>query len=572
MNGIKKINIKNWFKKNYETLILFVFSCLFSLALVLSLLLYIPMQQTQNYTAGLHVNFISLFSVSIYILFVVVVFFLLQKGYIKIITSSLKFISVQPVRKYSFFRLSFLFNFFCWGIWFLTYYPGTGMNDTISLLMEPYSNSIPPLIYQMLIWYAMKFSMYFFHNMTLAYGWIVIMQMVFNAAVLAYVTNWLSKKQIRRSIIWAVLLYYALLPSVADYSITLVKDTNFSIFILLFVTQLYDVITFGGECLKNKKFLFAFIVTVFGVCTMRNNGSMVVIVTLMVFLFLKLKYKKSLAIILVLVLVFQIGIGFVEKQRFSSDVKFREMIGVPLAQIGAVLNDDTSKINSKELEVLNQVLPVDVWKENYRPSWSDPMKFNPAFNNDWLNEHKIEFLSTWASILKNNFSTYVAAYLCHSYGTWSVIPYFSNVDYTQSFFTKVNNNTGEDSIFGQFCSQNDLNNKALFPSEVNQEIQTFFKSSFTINLILSPGIMFWIVAALYAMLLAKKRYSICLVFLPILLVWFTLMVASPASFVYRYSFYLVLALPVILVLSLKELRTQVSSKSEKSKFRKSFTR
>ena len=75
MNGIKKINIKNWFKKNYETLILFVFSCLFSLALVLSLLLYIPMQQTQNYTAGLHVNFISLFSVSIYILFVVVVFF-----------------------------------------------------------------------------------------------------------------------------------------------------------------------------------------------------------------------------------------------------------------------------------------------------------------------------------------------------------------------------------------------------------------------------------------------------------------------------------------------------------------
>ena len=569
MNNVKKFDIKNWFSKNYESIILFLFSCLFSFALTMTLLFYVPMQQTKNYTAGLNVNMISLQSIGAYFIFVFVGFAILKKCYVKIISCRLVSDSIS---KNKFFIYSVSLNLLCWGLWYLTYFPGAGMNDTIVLLMgEPYQSSIQPLVYQLFIWYFMKFSLLFFPNMTLAYGFMVLVQMLFNAAAIAHVIHWLAEKQVKRIILWSVLFYYAFLPVVADYSITLVKDTLFSIFVLLFITQLYDIVTQNGECLKNKKFLVIFIITAVGMCSVRNNGFFVAFLSILVIiLFLKkLNKKKLLIIVLCVILSWNMCISLAEKQYFNSDTKFREMIGVPLAQIGAVLNDEDSQLDESELEIINQLLPAEIWKENYRPSFSDKMKFNSSFNNDWLNSHKLEFLNVWANILKDNFSTYVSAYLCHTYGYWSVIPYFSNIGYTQSFFTKINNNTKDDSRYGEFCSQNGLQNKKIFSQEVNHELQTFFESAFTINLVLCPGIMFWLIATLCALLIAKKKCRIFLAFFPIILVWLTYMISSPASFIYRYSFYLVLALPVVFVLALKELESQFSDKS-KNKYRKNM--
>ena len=179
---------------------------------------------------------------------------------------------------------------------------------------------------------------------------------------------------------------------------------------------------------------------------------MVVAITLLIGFVVKIKNKRYILLTLCIITLFNQGITTVEKARFSTDVKFREMIGVPLAQIGAVLNYDSANLSEDESNTLNQLLPIDIWKENYRPSFADKMKFNEEFNNDWLNQHKILFLKTWAAILKDNFPIYVKAYLCHSYDYWALIPHFSNVNYPQSFFTKINNNTSADSIWGEFCA------------------------------------------------------------------------------------------------------------------------
>ena len=228
------------------------------------------------------------------------------------------------------------------------------------------------------------------------------------------------------------------------------------------------------------------------------------------------------------------------------------MLGVPLAQIGAVLNDASANIAEKDLNTLNQLLPVEIWKENYRPSFADKIKFNNSFNVNWLNQNKVLFLKTWANILKTNFPIYVKAYICHTYGLWNIIPYFSNVDYTQSYFTKINNNTKDDSYWGKFCSQNGLENKSIFPASINKQFQCFFESAFKVNLLMSPGIMFWCVLSCEVMLITKKLFRMCLSFLPIILIWLTMMIATPASFIYRYSFYLILTLPIICIVRMKE--------------------
>ena len=103
MNNVKKFDIKNWFSKNYESIILFLFSCLFSFALTMTLLFYVPMQQTKNYTAGLNVNMISLQSIGAYFIFVFVGFAILKKCYVKIISCRLVSDSIS---KNKFFGIS----------------------------------------------------------------------------------------------------------------------------------------------------------------------------------------------------------------------------------------------------------------------------------------------------------------------------------------------------------------------------------------------------------------------------------------------------------------------------------
>ena len=442
----------NWFKRNYEKTILLIFSCVLGAAFELSLLFYIPLQQTQNFTAGLNVDLVTLRNILFYIISTSIIYIILRRLFLWV--SLLKIAS--GIQTYKIFWLSFLLNIFCWGFWFLVYFPGAGMNDTINLLMEPYKDPIQPLMYQILIWYGINFFTNFTHSMTVAYGLLVLTQIVFVSLVIAHLMRWLALKHIKKPILYIAVLYYAFLPAVADYSITLVKDTLFSVFTVLLVINLYDIIKGKGTCLSDKKCLVVFIVSACGMCAFRNNGFLVVAITLLIGFVVKIKNKRYILLTLCIITLFNQGITTVEKARFSTDVKFREMIGVPLAQIGAVLNYDSANLSEDESNTLNQLLPIDIWKENYRPSFADKMKFNEEFNNDWLNQHKILFLKTWAAILKDNFPIYVKAYLCHSYDYWALIPHFSNVNYPQSFFTKINNNTSADSIWGEFCAEKGL--------------------------------------------------------------------------------------------------------------------
>ncbi|GFI24780.1 hypothetical protein IMSAGC011_03584 [Lachnospiraceae bacterium] len=48
--------------------------------------------------------------------------------------------------------------------------------------------------------------------------------------------------------------------------------------------------------------------------------------------------------------------------------------------------------------------------------------------------------------------------------------------------------------------------------------------------------------------------------MPILLNWATLMVASPASFIYRYSFYLILSLPLLFMITLMQINNNKINK------------
>lgn len=503
----------------------------------------------EDYTAGLRLNYICIKTLVLWGIFVYICYRILNKIRIKVKEANIVSAEYDQKNSRRFFWYAFICNLLIWGIWFMLFAPGGGMNDTLNALMTEYRANNQPIVYQILIWYGIKFLNYLSEDMTWAYGGMVVLQMLLCAYVFARVMIWLLNQGIKKTILNVLVMYYSLLPVVADYSITLVKDTLFAVFFVVFIILLYEIVHLDGFLNDNRNFIKTLMVLI-GVCCFRNNGTIVCIVSLIVLFLLKHSNKRRVLFLIGMVLFSNMVIGHVEQIRFENDVKYREAVGVPIAQIGAVLNDPNARLDEKDLENLNELLPIKKWKENYRPSFADKVKFDEEFDNDWLNQNKGLFIKTWFNILEKNFPTYVKAYLCHSYGYWGILPY--PPDMTQSYFTKINNNTSIDSKWGEYCKAHNLINQSILPKTISNVLDKVCRIVFKANMLFTPGVMIWGVFLCLALLLGEKMYRACVPWLPLVFTWGTMMIASPASLIYRYSYYLVLALPVVFILTVKQ--------------------
>lgn len=532
-----------------KNIIMMVFSVCLSLVGILTISFFSP-SLSKDVIQGLNTKVFSLEYFALLILFVVIFYVSFQLIDRLIRKSNIyKADSVQENQKI--FIKVFIINLACWGLWLWVYFPGTGMNDTINCIMSFHNNQ--PLIYQLIIYYGIQFFTKLTNSMTTAYALLVGIQMILMSMTLALIISWLNKKRIRRWYINLVITYYALMPAVANYSITLVKDTLFSVCILALIPLLYELIEKRGEPIKRKKFYISFLISLLGINSLRSNGKYIVALILFFLILAKIKSKNYILSLILVWALFNSVLTVGEKKLISSDVDFRESIGIPLAQIGAVLVTD-GYISETDREVLNNLLPMNIWKENYKFSFADTIKFNENFDNQWLNQNKEKFINSWFSVLKNNLDIYVKAYLCHTYGFWNISPLnITSIDYTQSFFRRINNNTADDSIWGEFCFANNLVNREIKFGTVTEQIDNIFQQGFRINLILGSGIMFWVCVWCVIELIIYRKYKICFVFFPVLMNWATLMVAAPASFIYRYSFYLVLSLPVLFLITLMQV-------------------
>ena len=101
----------------------------------------------------------------------------------------------------------------------------------------------------------------------------------------------------------------------------------------------------------------------------------------------------------------------IEKQSFA------EAASVPLQQVGYVLWEG-KEFEAEDMEFLEALMPVEKVKEVYQPGYTDPYKFDEAFDDTFLNENVGAFLSVWSRGLTKYFGEYVEAYLHQTAGYW----------------------------------------------------------------------------------------------------------------------------------------------------------
>lgn len=447
---------------------------------------------------------------------------------------------------------SLIVNAISWGNIFFLLFPGAAMNDTINCIMSPTDSAgMQPLLFEGIIYWGIYILEKLTGNITYAYAGMTICQMVFCSLVTAYAVVWLYRKKIKPSVCYFVAAIFGLSPIVADYSVTLVKDSCFAFFFLLLLIQVYDLLREKYEVTKVR--MLKIVITVVFVTLFRTNGVIVTVFLLTVLFFAKhAERKKILLIIFTVVCITQCNRAAVSHYDHTN-VSFREATGVITMQMAAVIARN-GNISETEEDFLDQVLPIEEWKSKYLFSFVDPIKFHADFDTQFLNRHKSDYIKTWWSLLRKNPKIYMDAYLFHTYQLWNLASFDrSCLDYSQSIFIRMNNNTSDDSIWGKYLEKAGLKNESVYPEMVQKSMADTFVRACEIHLLLNPGWIILIFLICVFFLLIKRCWIELCFTLPPVFMWMFFMVAAPAAGPFRYSYYLLVTLPFSVLLTWKAM-------------------
>ena len=156
----------------------------------------------------------------------------------------------------------------------------------------------------------------------------------------------------------------------------------------------------------------------------------------------------------------------------------------------------------------------------------DTIKLNDSFDQDYFDTHIGEFMKIYLKLIVKHPVMAVKAYSLETLGFWN-IKETSDIAYVQ--------------------------NKMWFdePYIMKDKFKDIF--GFSLDKILSPKILInyacfiWFMLYTIFYILYKKRKNLLIVIMPNLLVWLTIMVATPLAFSLRYVFSIILSLPIFIL-------------------------
>lgn len=242
-----------------------------------------------------------------------------------------------------------------------------------------------------------------------------IIQSLIYASILAYSIKFMNNHNVSNKYYFIVLLMYLLVPMYAFFTVSAVKDTLYTGFMMLFILFVFDIV----ENYLNKKISIKYLIYIFFVmllmCLFRNNGIYICLLTLPVLFFMsKINRIKILTLIILLFGSMQITNKVVIPALGVSDGSIREALSIPFQQTARLVKYNSGIIDDEDKDIIDKVLVYDTLDERYDPNLSDPVKnkFNPhATKEDLMNYFKV-----WFKYLLKDPMCYINATLDNTFG------------------------------------------------------------------------------------------------------------------------------------------------------------
>ena len=430
---------------------------------------------------------------------------------------------------------SFLIILLCWIPYFLNYFPGFVNSDTVGeygmaagvvKLADHH-----PIVHAMFIGMFYNFGVFLFKTGTAGVALATLVQMIIMAFIFSYFICFLYKHKLNKKIIIGSLLFFAILPVNAFFAINTWKDTLFSgVFFLLnlFVFEMLE----KNRTISLKDYIIFTILSLL-MLFFRNNGIYIYLIS-SPFLLILFKYNRKIMSFLIssVIIIYFLVKGPLFSYMHIYNTSSAESLSIPMQQIGYIVSKNLD-LTDEEREAINDIIDISILKKVYDPTVSDPIKFHENFNIGPYNKNKIKYLNLWLSLLLKHPLSATEAYLNITLGFWY-----------PSMFTSV--------VPMEIISTNSLDIKSysICPPILKEYVSNIEPVSRKIpifNLQWNCAISFWILAIfiVYSYLLNGEKSLI--LYVPILGIWLTMVIASPVSTSFRYIYGMFISIPYIIV-------------------------
>ncbi len=409
-----------------------------------------------------------------------------------------------------------------------------------ALGIDAYSNH-HPVVHTLLIKLFYSIGDFLFQgNANLAVATYSVCQAILLSMAFAYLIMTLYEFGFRKSILIAVLLSYALPSYHALYSITMWKDIWFGGIVLAISTTLWRILVHsrtGKKKIPLSEFIMFFIFGI-GMCLFRSNGiyAFLLLTLLMTIYFVR---QKKYAIVLNAVTALAVAFivkGPVYNAMGVTPVDTVESLSIPAQQIAAAVKDG-AELTEEEDVLLNKVVDVSKLGEVYAPQISDPVKAlaRETGDQEYLNEHKFELLKLWISLGIRNPKSYLIAYAEQTFGY-----YYPDVQYWIYGLGTVAYGVEGVNHLDETCPE--------FLRNFMIKCKDAYLKYPYLGLFWSIGMATWTILFTAGAVFLKKRKSDLLIFVPVVGVLFTLVIATPVFAEFRYAYSLFTTLPLLLAL------------------------
>ena len=443
---------------------------------------------------------------------------------------------IARVKKHPFLSL-WILNVIGYLPYYLTFFPGNCGPDTwesIRMVLGeiPWTNH-HPVLFTGLLMVVIKLTG--FLPLTGSVGVFSFLQLISLAAVLAYLTVRICKMRV----VWPVKVFAILMcafhPFMGMYSVYLTKDVVFAEVMVLLCLQLYDLVKTKGEKLSSPKECMKLAVLFLLSSMLRNNGIYIAVVMAVIFLLLYRRYFKQILIVFVCVIgLFRMWYGPVFTAIGIEKQSFAEAASVPLQQIGYVLWEG-KEFDTEDMFFLETLMPVEKVKEVYQPGYTDPYKFDEEFDDAFLNENVGKFLSVWSHGLVKFLPEYMEAYLHQTAGYW-------HYGQTNSVCTQgITENTIGVKRFDVIDNLTGISLEPIF-----EKLVLAGRKAPVICILGSMAMQMFMVLLLILQYVRSKNAKQAIYLIPPVILWATIMVATPAFCLLRYLFPVFLLWPFMI--------------------------
>ncbi len=413
-----------------------------------------------------------------------------------------------------------------WFLFFLVFYPGTAMNDTIYILRNPWEMSKQhPILYNLYTYGLVQLgSMLWNPNFGLAL--ISLLQMTALSYVIAKAIRLFFDKSKCEWLCWLLTLYFGFAPLFFTYAFSAIKDTPFSICLFAIILLLYEM---NDEKKTGKwSYWIKLFLCMCGVIGFRSNGLLVVCASMLLVITLYRCYWKKL---LIASLIACVGMSVTSSVLTPPTVErlFQETVGMQLQQVSAVVARGR-ELTSEQAKYLYTLIPKETW-QMYAPCTADMLKWHEDFDREYLNETKKEFIKVWLELLPENLDVYAEAWVMNTYGFWGI----ETRNKEQYYQKKIFQNT-----LG-------LSQESPLPNWLQSVVYKYYCNRFTYGY-LSAGTAVWFMFILTVWQIGQRQYKRAVVLAPMWCCWFSLLLATPIAFAFRYVFVLAILFPFMILI------------------------